>query len=312
MKKLLKIVAGALGALLTLVILVWGGLNLLKFPIYGEYYSVKADVCENPGLNDGFVCQGISYAESAEKLLVSGYMTDKSASRIYVTDTDNNSYFVTLASGDKAYKGHVGGIATHGDSIYLSCSGAIHIVKLADVLSAENADAVQIQEKIPVNNNASFIYASDTHLYVGEFHDGGAYVTEHPYETSDGLYHAIISRYSFDDLTKPDRVYSIRDKVQGVCFAEGKVVLSTSYGLTSSVYYVYNESDAENLGVTLDGAPVYGLVNCRREVSGPAMAEGLDLYDGKVITLTESASNKYIFGKFFFATKIVGLDILGE
>ena len=37
------------------------------------------------------------------------------------------------------------------------------------------------------------------------------------------------------------------------------------------------------------------------------MAEGLDYLDGEVITLTESASNKYIFGKFFFANKIVSL-----
>jgi hypothetical protein len=40
------------------------------------------------------------------------------------------------------------------------------------------------------------------------------------------------------------------------------------------------------------------------------MAEGLDLYNGKVITMSESASNKYIFGKFFFANKIITLDIL--
>ena len=310
MKKALKFLLGFLCGLLTVVILVWGGLNLLKFPIYGEYYSVKTDVCVNPGLNDGFVCQGICHVEDEGKILVSGYMTDKSASRIYVTDTDNNSYYVTLSSGGKAYKGHVGGIATRGDKIYLSCSDAIHIVSLSDVLNAEGGEAVEIEEKLPVNNNASFIYASDTYLYVGEFHDGGAYVTEHPYETSDGLNHAIISRYSFDDLTKPDRVYSVRDKVQGVCFAEGKVVLSTSYGLTSSVYYVYDEADAEYLGATLDGAPVYALVNCQREISGPAMSEGLDYYDGKVITLTESASNKYIFGKLFFAYRIVALDIL--
>lgn len=308
MKKLLKITAGVLCGVIALVILVWGGLNILKFPIYGEYYSVKSDLCDNPGLGDGFVCQGICAV--GDRILVSGYMTDKSASRIYVTGADNDSYYVTLKSGDKAYKGHVGGIAAHGDKLYISCSDAIHIVELSDVLVADGGDEVQIIEKIPVNNNASFIYASDEYLYVGEFHDGGAYVTEHPYETSDGLNHAIVSRYSYSDLTKPDRVYSIRDKVQGICFAEGKVVLSTSYGLTSSVYYVYDESDAESLGVTLDGAPVYGLVNCRREISGPAMSEGLDYYDGKVITLTESASNKYIFGKFFFATKIVALDIL--
>ena len=39
-----------------------------------------------------------------------------------------------------------------------------------------------------------------------------------------------------------------------------------------------------------------------------ALIVGLDWYDGKVITLTESASNKYIFGKFFFANHIVALD----
>ncbi len=39
------------------------------------------------------------------------------------------------------------------------------------------------------------------------------------------------------------------------------------------------------------------------------MSEDLDYKDGKVYTLTESASNKYIFGKLFNATKIVGLAL---
>ena len=58
----------------------------------------------------------------------------------------------------------------------------------------------------------------------------------------------------------------------------------------------------------LDGAPVYMLGECVREIKGPAMGEDLDYYNGKVITLTESASNKYIFGKLFFANDIVALD----
>ena len=86
--------------------------------------------------------------------------------------------------------------------------------------------------------------------------------------------------------------------------------MSTSYGITDSVYYVYDESNAVDSGETLDGAPVYFLGECQSEMRGPAMAEGLDYYDGKVITLTESASDKYIFGKFFFADKIVSLDVL--
>jgi hypothetical protein len=62
-------------------------------------------------------------------------------------------------------------------------------------------------------------------------------------------------------------------------------------------------------GKTLDGAPVYYLDKLMKEIHGPAMGEDLDYYDGKIITLTESASDKYIFGKLFGATKIVSLKI---
>jgi hypothetical protein len=51
------------------------------------------------------------------------------------------------------------------------------------------------------------------------------------------------------------------------------------------------------------------LDNLEKEIHGPAMGEDLDYYNGKIITLTESASTKYIFGKFFGATKIVDLNI---
>ena len=86
--------------------------------------------------------------------------------------------------------------------------------------------------------------------------------------------------------------------------------LPISYGLADSVYYIYNEADCIKSEHTLDGAPVYYVNNLEEEFTGPAMAEGLDLYNGKVITMSESASNKYIFGKFFFANKIITLDIL--
>ena len=313
MKKILKIAGKVavivLAGILALVLLVLGGLNIAKFALYSDYYSAKTNVCKNPGLGDGFVCQGICVSEEDERILVSGYMKDHSASRVYVTTLDNESYYVSLQKGGEKYTGHVGGIARSGDTVYIASGNRLYVLSLKTILNAKNGDVLDIGEGIKVNNDASFAYADEKYVYVGEFHDGGKYVTEHPYETPDGLYHAIVSRYSHDDLTKPDKIYSIRDKVQGICFTpDGKVVLSTSYGLSDSVYYVYNESDAIDSGKTLDGAPVYYLNGCKKEIKGPAMSEGLDYYDGKVITLTESASDKYIFGKFFFANKIVALD----
>ena len=286
-----------------------GGLNIAKFGIYSEYYSIRENVCKNPGLNDGFVCQGIAITDDEKNIIVSGYMKDHSASRVYVTDLASNSYYVSLTTNGEVFKGHAGGIATTGNNVYLASDDTIFTFALSDLLACKNGDVIDIGLGTLINNEASFVYTDDNYLYVGEFHDGGKYVTKHPYETPEGLNHAIVSRYDINDLSKPNKIYSIRDKVQGMCFApDGKVILSTSYGLADSVYYVYNESDALDSGETLDGAPVYYLNNCIREVKGPAMSEDLDYYNGKVITLSESASNKYIFGKFFFANKIVALS----
>lgn len=305
-----KILLIIVGLLIGIFILLFGGLNLAKFAIYSEYYSIKENVCVNPGLNDGFVCQGISAVDGKDKIIVSGYMNDKSASRIYVTSQDNNSYYVTLNRDGKKYTGHAGGIATSGDKAFIANGSKIYTFSLDSLLNAKNGDDVNIGQGVEVNNKASFIYTDDEYLYVGSFMDESTEkVAEHTFTTAEGKHTAICSQYKIDDLSAPVKIFSIRDYVQGICFANGKVVMSTSHGLTSSQYYVYNLADAVDSGKTLDGAPVYYLDDVVRQISGPAMAEGLDLYNGKIITLTESASNKYIFGKFFFANYVVSLRI---
>ena len=313
LKLICKILAIILGAAVTLALVTLIGLNAAKFFIYSDYYQIKEDVCKNPGLSDGFVCQGIcAYErEGGDVILVSGYMKDKSASRIYVTTTENESYYVLLASGDKKFTGHAGGISVLGENIYLANGKKVYTIPLASVLSAKGGDVIDVGEGAAVNNNASFIYSDGKYLYVGEFHDGGAYVVEgHENETAEGTHYAICSVYEAGKFDTPVRVYSIRNKVQGICFtSSGKVVLSTSYGLSDSVYYVYDLESATDSQKTFDSAPLYYLDRLEREIKGPAMAEGLDEYNGRIITLTESASDKYIFGKFFFADKIVALDL---
>ena len=309
-KKILKIALTVLAALLSLVIVVWGALNILKFAIYSDYYSIESTLCDNPGLSDGFVCQGICALENEGKIFVSGYMTDKSASRIYVTDYESNSYFVNLSlENGKAFTGHAGGIAVWGDRVYIANGSKLYFASAEAILNSKDGDSVTITVGAEVNNSASFVFADEEHVYVGEFHDGGAYITDHPYETKNGTQYAIVSKYTHNDLTAPVRIYSIPDRVQGLCITDsGKIIFSTSYGLTDSEYLVYDEGSAKDSGLTLDGASVYLLEDRIKQISGPAMGEELDFSNGKVITLTESASDKYIFGKFFFANDIVALD----
>ena len=305
-KILFKVLIAALGLAVAVVAI----LNVAKFALYHEYYSMRTNICKNPGLNDGFVCQGIAASEENDLILVSGYMKDDSASRIYAVDSMDQFHYVSLKQGDADFTGHAGGVATSNGKIYIASDDRIFTIALDAVVTARSGDTVDIGEGIEVNNEASFVYTDDVYLYVGEFHDGGKYTIEgHENETAEGVHYAICSVYSLDDLTTPVKIYSIRDKVQGICFTpDGKVVMSTSYGLNDSVYYVYDTEKATDSGKTVDGAPLYYLDQLEREVKGPAMSEGLDYRDGKVITLTESASNKYLFGKLFGATHIVGLE----
>lgn len=311
MRKIFKGFLISITALLLIFVLVIGGLNISKFFIYRDYYAHRTVICKNPGLSDGFICQGLAASEENGVFLVSGYMKDKSASRIYITNKQNESYFVSLYKEKKAFTGHAGGIATTGESVYIASGSRIYTLSLSDILSAGNGDVIDVGEGTEVNNNASFVFTDEEHLYVGEFHDGEKHVTEHTFETEDGVYSAIVTKYALSDLNTPVKIYSVRDRVQGVCFApNGKVVLSTSYGLSDSVYYFYDEKDATELsGQTLDGMPIYALTKCTKEIKGPAMSEDMDYYNGMAICLTESASDKYIFGKLFFANKIYGLDV---
>lgn len=309
LKKVGKISLIVFLSILGVVVLTIGSLNIAKYSIYEEYYSIRNDICKIPGINKGFVPQGIAIVEEKEKILVSGYMKNGDSSRIYVTDFNNNSYYVSLEKEGKSFIGHAGGVAISNNKVYLASEATIYTINLEDILDIKDNHVLDIGSGQEVNNAASFVYTDDTYLYVGEFHNGKKYVTNHIYETKEGVHHAIVSRYDLNDLTKPNKIYSIRNSVQGICFTpDGKIILSTSHGLLDTIYYIYNEQEATNSEYILDGASVYFLDNLSSEVEGPAMGEGLDYYEGEIITLTESASNKFIFGKFFGGNKIVRLD----
>lgn len=305
MKKVLKIciksIFGLILTVIALVLLVLVTFNIAKFAIYSEYYSLNEKVCTNPGLNDGFVTQGVAAEVSKDLYMTSGYMSTGEPSRIYITNSKNDSKFVELYEDGEPYTGHAGGLALSNDIVYLVSDSKVFIIELNELL---NSDKIDMTNKVAINNQASFAYADDEYLYVGEFHYG-PYVCDHPYLENN----AICSVYALSDLTKPIKIYSIPDKVQGFCVTdEGKIVLSTSWSVDHSYIKMYDEASLEVVD-ELDGVSVFYLGEAERIIKLPAMSEDLSYSDGKVYTAFESACNKYVFGKFFFAYSFVSLDI---
>ena len=299
--------------LIVAVIAIFSG--IVKPVLYSDYYEIASDVCKNPGLNDGFVPQGIAVDEynGQTVILTSGYMDDDSPSRVYITNENNKSRYVEVYVGDGPSTAHLGGIAISNGVVYLCRGSQISVISLEDVMNAQ--DKITITESHKMINTASCCFADDKYLYVSEFASSGSYEKDHYVETNDGTYSGICSVYSLDDLDTPLWVYSIRNKVQGLCVTDsGSIVLSTSQSFKSSEYYIYKKENirkSDNDYVYQEGksVPLYILDNPSNMILGPCMSEDLSYYKGKVYSLTESACNKYILGKLFFAYNIFSLDI---
>ena len=316
MKKAIKIILITFISIIALLLLVVLGLNIFKYAIYHEYYSIRTNVAINEGLGSGYIPQGITKVnyDNSDYYLTSGYMSNGSASRIYVIDKDGYYYVNIFDLEGNLYDTHFGGIAYYNEMVYISTDSEVYIISFLDILSSKEDKQVEAIDVVKTRTAASFMCINQQHnlLYVGEFNNGKEYQTNHEEKVNDGknTYYAYVDVYEASSFSNDSDIlytYAIRDKVQGFAISDDKIVLSTSFGLASSYFYVYD------IPSNFDKENVYYLDDryLTKTIKGPAMAEGItyDYNDDKFITLFESASNKYFFGKLFFANKIVALDI---
>lgn len=302
--------------ILLIFVLVVSGINVGKFIFYHDFYSFNTDMSKIPGLSSGAVQQGIT-VDKNDNYVMATYMKDgKSPSRIYLTD-DKTTRFVELYEDDAftiPSTTHTGGIqyVESLDSFYLTLDG--------NYLSYFTHDELFSSIKINVNKNkveiftsASFVFSDDEYLYVGEFHkDGTPYICEHEITYNGIKHHSLIASYKITasgiDFNKPSKLFSIIDLVQGCAVKDNHLYLSTSWGLSSSRLYRYNLDKAVKVDDYIEGVDTYFVSEVKASLKCPPMLEDLDVDSkGRIITYTEAASNKYIFGKFFFMNKVYAI-----
>ncbi|MCD8203697.1 MAG: hypothetical protein LUB56_01035 [Coprobacillus sp.] len=322
-----KIPYAIIGFIAIIIAVLWGSLNTFKYAIYSEYYSVKEDLGVIPGLNDGPTPQGICYQDDYDTYLFSSYSSNDEPSRVYAKKGEEVREYYLYYEGE-AFRGHVGGIASEPTYTYITDDGTLKVVLTEDLMSTSSYD-LNIICSIDINNSSDFVFTNGEYLYVGEFYRynyewyGNKVVTKENKE-----YLAICEKYNLEDIDgmiegtissiSPVEIYALPNCVQGFAVDnKGGIYLSTSYGLGNSHLYYYKESDmylADPSDVSLKNTelsdiPVYVLYTPTLDLKCPPMFEDLDIVEGKVITLAESASNKYIFGKFFFTQNFISLDV---
>lgn len=296
----------------------------------GELFAFIPFFCKakaeftTPGTSSGFVGQGLDYIEGENVFLTCGYNAKKGKPSMVYNVSGFNSATATLLKNEdgSAYTGHTGGIAHYGDYAYITSEDGCDVFNLAD-FTQRKAEAKKIGSvKSPEGHDPAFVVIKGDQLYEGSFYRQGNFETpqnERITTPSGDKNTAIIYVYqlggsdNFGVSQKPIEAYSIRGLVQGMTFTEDSIVLSCSYGFAASHLYFYNISNISVGQLTLGGEniPLKHLdSSClTRTVTTPPMSEEIVYKDGRIVIMTESASNKYIFGKFMSGLNIFSYKV---
>lgn len=271
--------------LLSLVALIVINGNIFKFVVYSDFYKLNKDTINIPGLNSGAIQQGITYFDN--NYICSTYMSNnKDASRIYIANNKTSTY-VELYEDDEfniPSLTHTGGITyeKYTDSFYVASEGeGLYQIPYQTLLN--NKKVSLKNTNIKVHNHSSYVFSDDNYLYVGEFNkDKSEYLAEHEISYNSETHKAIVCCYKIDsanksiDFSKPAKVFSIIDLVQGLAIKDNYLYLSTSWGIKSSSIYKYDLSKQVKIDDYL-GADTYFISKYDKKLKCPPMIEDLDI-----------------------------------
>ena len=290
---------------------------------YFEFYMNSTPKFQIVSPISTLVPQGIEYLEDENCFIVSGYQYPKGYSNLVVIDEHNNKYSKSIInSKGKEFKWHSGGVACHGDYVYVTGGNSkCYVLSKKDVLD-KTKDKVQIVGTIKTDSNSSFCFVYGNCLYIGEYQYMSKFVTnkEHHMVSPHGnLNTAMVFAYPFSDEEK----YGVSDKaimalsigssIQGMCMdSSGKMYLSASSSkFDQSILYVY---DFRKVVQTADYSydyhgnmiPVFVFedVALIKRIKVPPNCEGVTSSSDSVYMVFESASTRFKYG-WLFGTQYV-------
>jgi hypothetical protein len=312
-KRVLKTILKVIVVIVCVIAILLAGIRAAFTIAYFSFYNSSREEFTIPGLSDNFVPQGLDYVEENDVYLSCGYSSKSGqSSAVYTMDANGKATKTELKNADGSnYTGHTGGVAHYKNYVYITGDDGCDVFLLSDFLSG-SATATQ-QGEIKTYNNPAFCNVQDGKFYSGAFYKAGTIYTtpdDNKITTPAGDNNtAIMTVFDIDDSatfcvnTTPVAAYSLPSLAQGMTFTGSQIVLSTSYGFATSHLYFYDIAKITKTsgGFTVNGTKVdlyyldsASLVN---DVSAPPMSEEIVYKDGRIYIMTESASNKYIFGK---------------
>jgi len=315
-------------ALIIIVIAFFAGVIVyFKAPV-SSYYKASTKTFKIPDISKGFIPQGLSYDSASGDFYITGYNKDGSASPIYIVDKDTKKVRKTIkmATADgQEYDGHCGGLSVFNGKVYVagSSDSCLYVYDPSTIRSTADGELLAYDYTIDLSSEndslpVAFTAVHGGQLIAGEFYRAKSYPTSesHWIETSTGQTNRAIAVSMIIDGTTPipTAVYSLPNQVQGMYMDDSYIYLSTSYAVAFSHILTYDQAKIQQTGtfnILGVDVPLYILdeSNMVSDTKIAPMSEEIDVVDGQMYTMCESASDKYIFGKFTGAKRCYATDI---
>lgn len=244
------------------------------------------------GEDSPWIPQGMAYRKDKDQLLAAYYHKD--GDDLGDDDSKSRLSMINRSTGDEKYvdlrgttpdvaPNHVGGVATHGDDVWVTSHEGEHNYVYrysAEALDdAENGESVPAKEVIRVQASSYATFA-DGRLWVGDF-------TEQKDEPGK-LYSYPVDNgnlpYTVEDdgskVARPDpRPIETPGQVQGAVIRPNEIIYSQSWGRKNDSYLLTQNRENDEI------VNSYEL---------PNMSQGIVEVDGQIITQYESGASEYL------------------
>ena len=277
-----------------------------------------------PGLNEGFIPQGMDVWEEKDLLLISGYFSsyeEHPGSMIVSVNLKTGKlagYYYLKKNETEYYKGHAGGLAVTNKNLIIGNAGNILRIPLVAFENVENGGSLNAVEIIKVPVMAAYCNYSGGMLWIGDFYNYPQHDTRQYHDglmCDDKYYSAWTVGYKLDGETEsefsteawnsstevaiPDCVIGTPEKIQGFTVIGNQVALSQSFGrINNSNIKIFDFSmEGESQATVTIGdkiVPAWGLKTAVQDYVAPPMTEGITVYNDKLLILFESATLSYI------------------
>ncbi len=280
---------------------------------YSDFFVLARKGPVIPGLESGYVPQGICILDDKNTAAVSYYSSNGYPSIISLINLENGKTekaFRLKADELFCYE-HVSGLAYDGENLWVCAKTGLYRVSKSELDSVKDGEALELKTFYNLGINTSFCNYASGYLWAGEFYNKD-YKTDksHRFGSNNALAYGfhigeitknkdVHIRIGTNNLAIPDLILSLPDEIQGLTLFGDYFAASHSYGRKNNstlAFYKAHLSGESYADFSVAGVsvPVYYLGNPDKKITNIPMSEGIDLYgENEIIILYESGALKY-------------------